>query len=121
MHELSICRELLAQVAGIAREHSAQVRRVHLAVGPLSGAEPGLLERAYTIAVAGTVAEGSRLVIDAAPVRVRCNRCGEQTAASANRLLCAACGDWRTQLVSGDELVLVRVELSKAPGATAAS
>jgi hydrogenase nickel incorporation protein HypA/HybF len=112
MHELAICQALLAQVEDIAREHAARVNRVRLAVGPLSGVEPRLLERAYALACAGTAAEGSELDIDDAPVRVRCRSCGAESAASANRLLCAACGDWRTELASGDELLLVKVELS---------
>ena len=28
-----------------------------------------------------------------------------------NRLICGACGDWHTQLLSGDELILESVEL----------
>jgi Zn finger protein HypA/HybF involved in hydrogenase expression len=28
-----------------------------------------------------------------------------------NRLLCASCGDFRTRIISGDELILQRVEL----------
>jgi hydrogenase nickel incorporation protein HypA/HybF len=28
-----------------------------------------------------------------------------------NRLLCGACGDWHTQVISGDELLLESVEL----------
>jgi hydrogenase nickel incorporation protein HypA/HybF len=112
MHELAICQALLEQVEGIARQRSARVNRVRLAVGPLSGVEPGLLERAYPLACAGTSAEGSQLEISDAPVRVRCRTCGAESAASANRLLCGECGDWRTELASGDELLLLNVELS---------
>jgi hydrogenase nickel incorporation protein HypA/HybF len=111
MHELAICQALVAQVEDIARQRAARVGRVRVAVGPLSGVEPALLEQAYPFACAGSDAEGSALEIAAAPVRVRCRSCGAESAASANRLLCGACGDWRTQLVSGDELMLVNVEL----------
>ena len=109
---MAICVALLAQVESIAREHARRVNRVRLAVGPLSGVEPRLLERAYALACAGTAAEGSELEFDDAPVRVRCRSCGAESAASANRLLCGACGDWRTELAGGDELLLLKVELS---------
>lgn len=113
MHELAVCQELLAQVAGIARRHpAASVSRVRVSVGPLSGIEPALLERAYPVACAGTAAEGSVLAIERAAVRVRCRGCGAESTAAANRLLCAACGDWKTELVSGDELLLLSVEMS---------
>jgi hydrogenase nickel incorporation protein HypA/HybF len=111
MHELSICEALISQVHAIAIERSARVRRVSVGVGPLSGVEPQLLESAYPLACAGTCAEGSRLNIERTEVTVRCRSCGTQSAAAPNRLLCAACGDWATDLVSGDELVLLQVEL----------
>ena len=113
MHEMAICQALLDQVEGIARQHSARVTRVHLAIGPLSGVEPALLERAYPSACAGTLAEDSELVIESAAVRVRCRSCGAESSASAQRLLCAECGNWQTELTGGDELLLLKVELSK--------
>jgi hydrogenase nickel incorporation protein HypA/HybF len=115
MHEMAICQALLEQVEGIAREHSAQVRRVHLAIGPLSGVEPQLVKRAFSLVSLGTAAENSELIIESAVVRVRCRSCGTESTASANRLLCAQCGNWQTELTAGDELLLLRVELSKEP------
>jgi hydrogenase nickel incorporation protein HypA/HybF len=44
------------------------------------------------------------------PVRVRCKTCGVESEASANRLLCGECGDYHTELISGDEMVLTRLE-----------
>jgi hydrogenase nickel incorporation protein HypA/HybF len=32
-----------------------------------------------------------------------------------NRLTCAACGDWHTRVISGDELLLESVELETTP------
>jgi hydrogenase nickel incorporation protein HypA/HybF len=113
MHEMAICQALLEQIEGIAREHSARVSRVHLAVGPLSGVEPRLLERAYELASTGTAAQNSELLIEDTAVRVRCRACGAESAAHANRLLCAECGNWQTELTGGDELLLLKVELSK--------
>ena len=49
------------------------------------------------------------------PVRVRCEQCGAETDALPNRLLCGACGDFRTQLLSGDEMLLASLELTRAP------
>lgn len=112
MHELAICQALLDQVEAIADEHAARVSRVRVAIGPLSGVDPQLLEQAYALARTGTSADGSELVIDSMPVRVRCRTCGAESAASANRLLCGQCGDWRTDLTSGGELLLMKVELN---------
>lgn len=113
MHELSVCQSLLDQVARIAADHGAnRVERILLRIGPLSGVEAPLLRNAYPIAAAGTIAEEAVLDIEPAPVRVHCVTCGAETDATPNRLLCGACGDWHTRLVSGDEMLLASLELS---------
>ena len=105
---------MIGQVMHVAREHRATaVKTVNVRIGPLSGVEPDLLALAFPLAAAGTVAEAAQLVIEALPIRVRCDTCGAETAAVANRLVCGACGDWHTRLVSGDEMLLASVELAK--------
>lgn len=117
MHELSVCLSLLQQVEQIARDNDASsVTRIILSVGPLSGVEPELLRQAYPLAVAGTVAADAELVMESADIVVRCSQCDSETTAAPNRLLCGSCGDYRTQLVAGDELTLMSVELDRTDG-----
>lgn len=116
MHELSVCQALIDQVEQVAREqHAARVSAVHLSVGPLSGVEPQLLEHAYPLAAAGSIAAAATLHIDAAPIRVYCDQCEQESSATASSLVCAGCGNWRTTLVSGDELLLTHIELFREP------
>lgn len=120
MHELSVCYALVAQVEKIARAHGAiRVVAIRLEVGPLSGVEPQLLSRAYPLAIAGTIAEHSELTIGACEVRVHCSSCGEETPVQPNRLLCGKCGEWRTRVIGGDELVLQSVEFEPSSQAVA--
>ena len=117
MHELAVCQALIDQVEEIAlRERADQVLSIHLGIGPLSGVEPHLLEQAFSIARAGGVAAGAELLIDNLSVQVSCDQCGQTTDALPARLLCGACGNWRTRLVSGDELQLLHVELVRQSG-----
>ena len=74
--------------------------------------EPELLRNAYPMAAAGTIAADAELIITVSEVRVTCNECGAESAASANRLICGECGDYRTEVTSGDELILQRLELA---------
>jgi hydrogenase nickel incorporation protein HypA/HybF len=111
MHELAICQALVSQVEAISRQRGARVHAVRIAIGPLAGIEPALLADAYPLAGAGTAAEGSRLLIEERPIRVRCRVCSAEGAASVNRLLCGDCGDWRADLISGDEMLLLSIEL----------
>ena len=115
MHELAICQALMNQIEHIVAERKARsVVSIVVGMGPLSGVEAQLLQHAYPVASAGTVAEGAELVIEQLPVRIRCDQCGEEAEALPNKLVCKVCGDWRTTVISGDELLLMRVELEKA-------
>jgi len=107
---MAICQALLDKVEALERPPDSLVRRVRLSVGPLSGVEPSLLAHAYPIASAGGIADGSSLEIVQGAVWVRCQTCGAESQAIVNRLICGVCGDWRTDLVSGDELLLLAVE-----------
>jgi len=120
MHELSICQSLVDQLIEIGtREAADRIHCVRLRIGPLSGVVPELLAHAFPVAAAGTLAEGAELLTEPAPVRVRCTRCGAETPATPSCLLCGACGDFRTRLVAGDDLLLASVELSRRTGAAA--
>jgi hydrogenase nickel incorporation protein HypA/HybF len=119
MHELAICQALMNQVESIAAERNARsVVSIVVGMGPLSGVEVQLLKHAYPVASAGTVAEGAELVIENLPVRIKCTACGSESEALPNKLVCKSCGDWRTKLISGDELMLMRIELETEPGQT---
>jgi hydrogenase nickel incorporation protein HypA/HybF len=115
MHELAVCQALMNQVENIAAERNARsVVTITIGMGPLSGVEAQLLKHAYPVASAGTIAEGAVLVIQDLPVRIKCNLCGCESEASPNKLLCAECGEWHTTLISGDELMLMSVELERS-------
>lgn len=121
MHEMSICQGLMDQVERIAAEQNAsRVDSISLSIGPLSGVEPDLLKRAYEVARLHTVAENAELEIRTGPIVVECRSCGASGEAQVNRLLCPACGNWQVNLVQGDELLLLRLEVSginEVPGA----
>lgn len=116
MHELSVCLSLVQQVEKIAHERNAcAIDRIMIKVGPLSGIEPELLRSAYPLAAVGTIASDAELIISDAEIVVRCNECGAESTVAVNRLLCSVCGDFRTRLVSGDEMVLQSLELRTSP------
>jgi hydrogenase nickel incorporation protein HypA/HybF len=112
VHELSVCQALLSQVSKIAADRGARVvERITIEVGPLSGVEPALLASAFALARAGGCAAQAELLIESTMVRINCVSCGAVAQTRPNRLVCAACGGFRTRIVAGDELRLRRVEL----------
>lgn len=110
---MSICQGLMSQVEQIARDKGAsQVDSILLSIGPLSGVEPELLERAFVVAKAETVAKDAELEIETGPIVVECRICGASGEAQVNRLICGSCDSWQVNLKQGDELLLMRLELS---------
>lgn len=116
MHEFAVCQDMLQQIETIAADEQATaVEAITVRIGPLSGIEAHLLSQAFPLAAAGTVAENAELIIEALPIKVKCQLCGAETEAKANRLICGKCGDYHTQLLSGDEMLLASLELLKEP------
>lgn len=115
MHELSICQQMIRQVRDIALQHQAtSVERIKLQIGPLSGVDVSLLKHAFPFAAKQTIAENSQLLIEELPVIIKCNQCGLKTHTQVNKLVCGQCGSEQTRLISGDEMLLVSVELNKS-------
>ena len=112
----------MQQVQTIAWQRGAsEVTRIVVRIGPLAGVEPILLERAFSVAKCGTVADQARLEIEDSELRLLCRDCGNESVASINRMICGHCGNWQTSVVSGDELLLASLELVTAGKITASS
>jgi len=115
MHELSICQQMMVQVNEIAlQNHASSIESISLQIGPLSGVEATLLKRAFPFAAAHTIAEDAELIIEELPVVIQCNLCGSKSNTTPNKLVCSHCGDYHTQLLSGDEMLLTNIELTRA-------
>jgi hydrogenase nickel incorporation protein HypA/HybF len=82
---------------------------------------PELLQQAYTVARAGTIADEAELVTESQPIVVKCLECGAESEVETNNMLCRSCSSYRTQVMSGDELLLASVELNRRDEAEEAS
>lgn len=117
MHELAICQGLMREVGRVAAAHgAARVSGLTLRIGALAGVEPELLQQAFTIARAGSVADGAELTIERVAPRLRCQICGAETEAAANRLLCGSCGAFQVRVIAGEEMLLASVVLDYDEG-----
>lgn len=131
MHELAVAQALVEQVDAVINQHQAshdndasssdawRATFIRVRIGPLAGVVPELLATAFPLAAAGSRMQHAALEFAHAPIQVRCQSCGAETEAAMNRLICGACGDWHTQIISGDELLLESVELETSPTPTA--
>jgi hydrogenase nickel incorporation protein HypA/HybF len=115
MHELSIALSILEIAEEEARRHGdAQVRAIHLKLGPLSGVVKDALLSAYELAREDTSLQEAELVIEDIPVQGFCPTCHTESAViSMQDLCCQQCGTPTTRIISGQEMEIVALEIEQ--------
>jgi hydrogenase nickel incorporation protein HypA/HybF len=112
MHELSIAQNILE----IAKEHlpggaSRRVKTIRIRVGESAGIVCDSLEFCFNTVIAGTEMQGSVLEIERVPFVVKCNSCGKTSTNESEIFLCSFCNGNDVTMISGNELLVVAVEL----------
>ena len=114
MHELSLVKSLLRQVDKIRFEiGGGVVDAIYVAVGPLAGVEPLLMQTAFEQIAADFQMGVTQLVIDEVPLTARCPVCGP-VAVELVRILCSTCGSPDVTITGGDEVRLQSVTVQCA-------
>ncbi|HVX62612.1 MAG TPA: hydrogenase maturation nickel metallochaperone HypA [Pirellulales bacterium] len=113
MHELSIACSLIDTACeAAAREGDVRVTKLTLRVGALSGIVKESLLFCFEQAAEGGACEGAALEIEEVAVTAMCPRCQEpKKLADYSRFCCPECGTPTPQIVSGQELELVSLEI----------
>jgi hydrogenase nickel incorporation protein HypA/HybF len=113
MHELSVMASALEIALDQTRRQGAsRIHAITLRIGELSGVVPEALTFAFEAVVAGTPAEGARLVVEAVPVLCHCPRCGEEFHPADVIYQCPSCGQISADVRRGRELELASLEVS---------
>ena len=108
MHELSITQTVVTTVTG--RLGDAQVRRIRLEIGRLSGVVPDSVRFCFDMVAAGTTCEGAALEIDEPPGRARCRTCDLAFETDEVLPLCV-CGSADVEVQGGQQLRIREVEV----------
>lgn len=104
-------QEALAQAEAQARQHGCTVIHViRLRVGALSGVVPEALEFAFAALRAGTMAADATLSIERVEARALCRACRREFTLEDAIFPCPDCGGWESELLTGRELELTRLE-----------
>jgi hydrogenase nickel incorporation protein HypA/HybF len=113
MHELSIALSIVDGALEELKRHGAsEAGAVHLRVGRLSGVDKDALLFSYGIACQDTALATSHLVIEDVDVAILCPVCGdERPTQSWPMLTCASCGASAEQIVHGQELEMIAMEV----------
>lgn len=115
MHEASLVRSLLNQVAQLAQNQGGgKVSEIRVELGPLSGVEPLLVASAFDQLAPASELAGARLVLDEVPLVAQCPKCGEFTVERYD-FRCPICGATQVTVVRGDEFRIVSFNLVEFP------
>ncbi len=116
MHEMSIAHNILE----IVDEHvprkdggPAKVKVVRIRVGDMAGVVPESLRFCFDVASQGTVAEGAKLDIEKVATRCACPNCKSEFEVERYAFVCSTCQSPNIELVSGNELDVVELEVSE--------
>ena len=112
MHELSICHA----IARTAVEHAEgrQVTQVKVQIGHLRQVVPDALQFSWGAVSSTTDLRDAQLVIEQVPAVIECNDCGARTTLDLPILACGACDGFDVRLLSGEELLVVSIDLVDA-------
>ena len=118
MHELSIATSLveLTERALADAGEDRPVEAVRVRIGALAGVVTEALRFSWDVAIDGTRCAGSRLEIEEVPGRVRCPACTAETELpNPPRFRCGVCDTPTADILAGQELELISLELQEAP------
>ena len=117
MHELSLMEAVREQALEQASRHGGgRIVAISLRIGSLAGVEPEALRFAFTVVMEGTIAEQSRLVIEAVPAVCFCGPCAQPFPAPGGDCECPRCGAISLELLQGRELELRSLEVEEGSG-----
>lgn len=112
MHEMGVTREVLdAVIEASAAAGATRVNVVRLIVGELTALELDSVQFAWECMTPGTLAEGALLDITVTPARSLCLACGNEFAHDRYDRRCTVCSGQMTEVVSGNDLLIGKVEV----------
>ncbi len=113
MHEVGLMENALAIALDYAqRDQAAQIHKIRLRVGTLSGVEPDALRFAFEVVTRNTIAAQAALEIESCPTRCYCSTCEASFEPINLGYECPQCHRWSNTVLQGRELELASLEVS---------
>jgi hydrogenase nickel incorporation protein HypA/HybF len=112
MDEREIANHVFAVVDRAAYQNAAnRILGVHLEIGGRRVFDHERLQAAFSEVTRGTVADGARLMVKVLPVQHHCRNCGHDFSAGRGEAPCPECNNPQTEMIGGEELRLLDMEL----------
>ena len=114
MHEMSLCQAIAETVTTHAE--GAEVRQVSVRIGYLRQVVPDSLLFSWEVLTMDTPLAGCVLEIEHVPAVVLCRACDARTTLDMPVLACGACASPDVELVSGEEFLIVSMDVAEEVG-----
>jgi hydrogenase nickel incorporation protein HypA/HybF len=115
MHEASLVKALLRQVAQLLQEHgAARATQVNVKVGEFSGCDADLLALAFERERESAALGEARLNVSRALLAGECNQCAHTFVIDHFRFACPRCASSEVTVTGGEELLLESVTMEFA-------
>jgi hydrogenase nickel incorporation protein HypA/HybF len=111
VHELSLCDAIVGKAAKHAGGRT--VKQVTVRIGHLRQVVPDALQFSWEVVTDLTALKGAELVIEQIPAVIECNECGVRTTLDLPILACGSCQSFEVKLISGEEFLVVSMELAE--------
>ena len=123
MHELSIAQSLIElALEKVEAEDACRITRLNLRIGRMAGIYLDALRFSFEIAAERTACADAELVIEQVPVRVLCPQCRTvKTIIDDFYLACPDCQTTTPEILSGQELEFLSMEVESVEAADAQS
>jgi hydrogenase nickel incorporation protein HypA/HybF len=113
LHELAIANSIVETVlAEVSERNCTGVVAIGLRIGELTDVVPEALEFGFEAITAGTLLEGTKLVIERTPVTGQCRDCAKSFVVREFAFVCPECNGAAIDLVQGNELDIAYVEVT---------
>lgn len=112
MHEYSIVQSLIDSCWEHAKTNDAsKVTKVVVKIGVMSGVEPDLLQTAFDTFKEDTVCHDAKFIMNIQKVKISCNDCSSENELEKNEYLCPNCQSTNINIMDGEEMFLMQLEL----------
>jgi len=112
MHEFSLALSLIEAVEQKAKEVGAtSVVYIKLRVGMATTVVPEFMAEAFEVAKMGSLAENATLEIELEPISFLCWECKTEFEGENLFSRCPFCGSVGGRVISGDKLIIERIEM----------
>ena len=122
MHELGIATNIVEAVQREIASHGyGRVTTVALRVGAMTDVDHEALRFGFDVITRDTPLNGVRLAIESVPIRIRCERCGQDSEIQQYHFICPKCAETRVTLINGTELDIAYLEIEERTEEAAAN